>query len=51
MRPGEGTQHFFFQVWVCGPDFRSVGLANRFLPLKEGSCELKFSKWGEGGGA
>ena len=36
----------FFQVGVCGRDFRSVGLANRYLPLKEGACELKMSKFG-----
>ena len=36
----------FFQVGVCGPDFRSVGLANWYLPLKEGACELKISKFG-----
>ena len=36
----------FFQMGVCGPDFRSVGLANWYLPLKEGACELKISKFG-----
>ena len=46
----------FFQVGVCGPDFRSVGLANWCLPLKRGlvnwkfpnlgACELKISKFG-----
>ena len=36
----------FFQVEVCGPDFQSVGLANWYLPLKEGACELKISKSG-----
>ena len=44
--PGRALNFFFFfQVRVCGPDFGSVGLANQFLPLKEGSCELKFSKF------
>ena len=52
---GGGTQ-LFFQVGVCGPDFRSVGLANWHLPLKRGlvsgkfpnlgACELKISKFG-----
>ena len=36
----------FFQVGVCGPDFRSVGLANWHLPLKRGACERKISKFG-----
>ena len=36
----------FFQVGVCGPDFRSVGLANWHLPLKSGACERKISKFG-----
>ena len=36
----------FFQVGMCGLDFRSVGLANRYLPLKRGACELKISKFG-----
>ena len=46
----------YFQVWVCGPDFRSVGLVNWSLPPqrgfvnwkfpKLGSCELKMSKFG-----
>ena len=44
LSPG-GTQ-LFFQVGVCGPDFRSVGLANWYLPLKRGACELKISKFG-----
>ena len=35
----------FFQEGVCGPDLRSVGLANWYLPLKEGACELKISKF------
>ena len=35
----------FFQVGVCGPDFRSVGLANCYLPLKMGACELKISQF------
>ena len=26
--PGGGGHSTFFQVGVCGPDFRSVGLAN-----------------------
>ena len=36
---------FFFQVGVCGQDFRSVGLTNWYLPLKRGACELKISKF------
>ena len=36
----------FFQVGVCGPDFRSVGLANWHLPLKRGAWERKISKFG-----
>ena len=43
--PGGGTQ-FFFHIGVCGPDFRSVGLANWHLPLKRGACERKISKFG-----
>ena len=35
----------FFQVGVSGPDLWSVGL-EKFLPPKEGSCELKISKFG-----
>ena len=41
-----GALNFFFQVGVCGPDFRSVGLANWHLPLKRGACERKISKFG-----
>ena len=42
-----GGHSTFFQVGVCGPDFRSVGLANWHLPLKRGACERKISKfWG-----
>ena len=44
--PPGGTQLFFFQVVMCGPNFRSVGLANWYLPLKRGACELKISKFG-----
>ena len=44
-RPG-GGHSTFFQVGVCGPDFRSVGLANWHLPLKRGACERKISKFG-----
>ena len=43
VRGGHST---FFQVGVCGPDFRSVGLANWHLPLKRGACERKISKFG-----
>ena len=43
--PG-GGHSTFFQVGVCGPDFRSVGLANWHLPLKRGACERKISKFG-----
>ena len=35
----------FFQVGVCGPNFRSVGLVNWSLLPKRGSCELKISKF------
>ena len=43
----EGGHSTFFQVGVCSPDFRSVGLANWYLPLKRGACELKMSQfWG-----
>ena len=41
-----GGHSTFFQVGVCGPDFRSVGLANWHLPLKRGACERKISKFG-----
>ena len=41
-----GGHSTFFQVGVCGPDFRSVGLANWHLPLKRGACEWKISKFG-----
>ena len=34
----------FFQVGVCGPDFRSVGLANWYLPL--GVWAENFQIWG-----
>ena len=44
--PGGGGHSTFFQVGVCGPDFRSVGLANWHLPLKRGACERKISKFG-----
>ena len=43
--PG-GGHSTFFQVGVCGPDFWSLGLANGYLPLKRGACELKISKFG-----
>ena len=41
-----GGHSTFFQVGVCGPDFRSVGLANWHLPLKRGACERRISKFG-----
>ena len=41
-----GGHSTFFQVGVCGPDFRSVGLANWHLPLKRGACERKISQFG-----
>ena len=54
--PRGGGHSTFFQVGVCGPDFRSVGLANWHLPLKRGlvsgkfpnlgACERKISKFG-----
>ena len=34
------------QSETCGPDFRSVGLANWHLALKRGACERKISKFG-----
>ena len=43
--PLGGTQ-LFSGRGVCGPDFRSVGLANWHLPLKRGACERKISKFG-----
>ena len=43
---GGGGHSTFFQVGVCGPDFRNVGLANWYLPLTRGACELKISKFG-----
>ena len=43
---GGGGHSTFFQVGVCGPDFRSVGLANWHLSLKRGACERKISKFG-----
>ena len=61
MSPGEGHSTFFFQVGVCGPDFRSVGLANwprgtdiclwkggsaNWKFPNLGACELKVSKFG-----
>ena len=45
-RGGGGRALNFFSGRVCGPDFWSVGLANWYLPLKEGACELKISKFG-----
>ena len=44
--PRGGGHSTFFQVGVCGPDFRSVGLANWHLPLKRGACERKISQFG-----
>ena len=42
--PGEALN--FFQVGVCGPDFRSVGLQTDIcLSLKRGACERKISKF------
>ena len=41
-----GGHSTFFQVGVCSLDFRSEGLANWHLALKEGACELKMSKFG-----
>ena len=38
--------NLLFLVRVCGPDFQSAELADWFLPLKEGSCELNFSNLG-----
>ena len=52
---GRGGNQLFFQVGVCGPDFRIVGYANWYLLLTGGlwtenfqiwgSCELKVSKF------
>ena len=44
---GRGALNFFFQVGICGPDFRSVGLGNWHLPLKRGACERTISKFGD----
>ena len=41
-----GGHSTFFQVGVCGLDFRSVGVANWHFPLKRGACERKISKFG-----
>ena len=41
-----GGHSTFFQVGVCGPDIKSVGLANCYLPLKREACELKISNLG-----
>ena len=43
--PRGGGHSTFFQVGVCGSDFRSEGLANWHLPLKRGACERKLSKF------
>ena len=43
---GGGGNSTFFQLWVYGPDFRSVRLANWYLPLKRWLVELKISKLG-----
>ena len=46
-KPGGGGHSTFFQVGVCGPDFRSVGLANWHLPLKRGGLWAEnFQIWG-----
>ena len=45
LQPRGGALNFF-QVGVCGPDFRSVGLANWHLPLKRGLVSWKFPIWG-----
>ena len=43
--PVGGGNSTFFQVGVCSPNFRlSVGIANWYLSLKEGACELKISR-------
>ena len=42
-----GGHSTFFQVGVCGPDFRSVGLANWHLSLKKGGLWAEnFQIWG-----
>ena len=42
-----GGHSTFFQVGVCGPDFRSVGLAKWHLPLKRGGLWAEnFKIWG-----
>ena len=44
--PG-GGHSTFFQVGVCGPDFRSVGLATWHMPLKRGGLWAEnFQIWG-----
>ena len=42
---GHTTFFFFRYIGVCGPDFRSVGLANWHLPLKRGEGELVSGKF------
>ena len=44
--PPGGGHSTFFQVGVCCPDFRSMGLANWQLLLKRGACERKIFKFG-----
>ena len=46
---GGGGELNFFQVGVCGPDFRSVGLQTDICLWKGGgACEQKISKFGAG---
>ena len=46
-RGGGGWGHStFFQVGVCGPDFRSEACELIFASDREGACELKISKLG-----
>ena len=45
--PSRQVWYTDWQVGVCGPNFRKVGLANWHLPLKGGgACERKISKFG-----
>ena len=43
---GGGGHSTFFQVGVCGPNFRSVGLGKLTIASEKGACEWKISKFG-----
>ena len=44
--PRVALNFFFFQVGVCGPDFRSVGLTNWYCLRKRGLVNWKFPNLG-----